>query len=118
MLCAKDEQVFRQVVKAARAGKACPTNFKLADMLGWSTPSTASEALHRLERSGLVQVERHSTTRIVTIVETGESTTRPIPKARRYHKAEHKVVNPPEPVKRDPCFRCGVRGDLHGETCE
>lgn len=60
--------------RAAAAGATCPTNGDIADMLGLSSTATASGLVALLETAGHIKVERGRTSRVVTIVATGQRT--------------------------------------------
>lgn len=69
-----DLAVLREVTRAADAGEPCPSNNGLTDLIGAQSPSSPVNALRRLERAGLIRVERFATARRVTIVATGRQT--------------------------------------------
>lgn len=132
-----DRTVLEIVTKAAEEGRPCPTNNEMSCRLGFKSLSGPINALERLQRRGLVTVERFHTERRVTITATGKATKvfndkphwrdnpdhqteekfPPLPRGRAYRGRPLKFVptadellNMPR-VSRDPCFHCGARGD-------
>lgn len=70
----KLQHLYNILCEAACAGKPCPTNSMLADMLDYSAPSKASDAVSLLEAMGFITADRGRTNRVVTIVKTGHRT--------------------------------------------
>lgn len=130
-----DRTVLEMVTRAADAGLPCPTNGELAGALGFNSHSGPINALERLQRRGLIVVERFQIERRVTIVATGKRTKifndrphwRDVPEHQRAEKfppmprnyrgrplkfvpTAEELLNMPR-VSRDPCFHCGARGD-------
>lgn len=68
------QQCFTILERAANAGVKCPTNADLAELMGYNTIGKPAEWVVRLERAGLIEVERRNTGRVVTIVATGKKT--------------------------------------------
>lgn len=66
-------KIFALLRQAADRGEDCPTNAILAERFGCGTNAIAN-ALHFLESSGMIAVERLAAGRIVTIVATGKCT--------------------------------------------
>lgn len=132
-----DRTVLEMVTLAADAGLPCPTNNEMSCRLGFKSVSGPINALERLQRRGLIVVERFHMERRVTIVATGNKTKvfndkphwrdvpehqtaekfPPMPKKRDYRGRPLKFVPTAEEllnmprVSRDPCFHCGARGD-------
>ena len=122
--------------RAANAGHPCPSNGVLAGAIGASSSSNPVNVMARLQKRGLITVERFATSRIVTITATGKSTFGDRSKAPHWRVAgaknpgaytgkgrrpdqlplrERVAITPeamPEPVDRTPCPRCGVRADF------
>jgi hypothetical protein len=74
---AKEERLQRAydiILHAAECGAICPTNDKLADMLGLSRADKASGYVSLLEAMGFITVQRGRKNRVVTIVKTGKKT--------------------------------------------
>jgi len=69
-----ENMVYRALCRAAEADERCPTSIEIATMLDCSPGGTATGIVARLERRGLIQVERYQRERRVTIVATGKST--------------------------------------------
>lgn len=76
-----DQIIMGALTSAAEQGAYCPTADDLSDMIDSNAVSTTVAIIHRLERRGLVKVERYQRSRRVTIVETGCSTAEPANKA-------------------------------------
>lgn len=70
----KIQRLYAILCEAADAGKICPSNSDLADMLDYSAPSKASDAVGLLEAMGFITAQRGRTNRVVTIVKTGART--------------------------------------------
>lgn len=73
--------IFRRLREAADAGEDCPTCDDLADLIGANAVATTVGVMQRLERKGLILVERYQRTRRVTIVATGAQTREPVNQA-------------------------------------
>ena len=116
----------------ALAGEPCPTNPELGARLGYDS-SYPSELMRTLEIERKIAVQRGTRGRIVTILADGPakgcSTETDAARIRSYHKVSRTIVrrkageiaaaetgHPDVPlgqlVARDPCLRCGTRGDL------
>ena len=126
---AQQDLAFAAIERAAAGGEPCPKNDEIAHIIGASSPATGARIVATLERRGLIRVERFGRGREVTIVASGKSTAG-YPGTRRPHFSLHRKKGPsrsraaaPQPVAalppdaqvrvyRDPCFRCGVRGDI------
>ncbi|SNT15685.1 hypothetical protein SAMN06295912_1505 [Sphingomonas laterariae] len=65
--------VFTAVAEAADVGAPCPSNQDLADIIDGSV-SSPPYILTRLQRQGLIAIERYQKERRITIVETGKQT--------------------------------------------
>lgn len=102
---AGDSEAFAVVRAAAEAGEPCPSRQKIAARLGVSA-SCVDDRLRRLEAGGRITIVRR-TPLVVTIVATGQTTSLAPAKP-----TDRPPVIVPEIVDREPCFRCGVRGDI------
>lgn len=122
--------VLKMLSDAAEREREAPYNTVIADRLGFASIATASGYVTRLEKMGLIRVERFRSGREVTIVATGKRTLwrgdrtphfRVAGKAPR--PATPRIVDPAAPtpeetmaarprVDRDPCFKCGTRRDV------
>jgi hypothetical protein len=74
--------IYRMVCVAAQAGLPCPVNLDFEDAVGFNSTSMGPKLLARLERKGLVVVQRSQKARRVMVVETGRWTAWPV-----WHKA-------------------------------
>lgn len=117
------DTVLEMVERAANAGAACPSNLDIAQAIGAKSISSGPKALERLEKRGLIKVERGATSRVVTILATGKRTAgtvtkrhwsvRGVVKSAPQNKPAEQIFREERPaVYRDPCPRCGVRGDI------
>jgi DNA-binding MarR family transcriptional regulator len=68
-----DTTILAMISEAAEIGAPCPTNEDLGDRLGFGL-SAPPQILNRLERRGLIIVERYQRSRRVTIIATGKAT--------------------------------------------
>jgi hypothetical protein len=119
------------LTRAAESNQSCPSNEVLTGMLGATSHSSGAAALDRLARRGLIEVERYSNSRVVTIVATGLRTAGEpgtphwragnVTKAvdRKPQLASAAAMSPgiiAEPaqvrVDRKPCTWCGTRADV------
>lgn len=126
----REERAFRILKSCAESNQKCPTNGEFCELLGMDSVGATSGVLSRLEKRGLISIERGQCCRVVTITETGQKTagTVPTPHWRfngdripgKYLRHSKPAINAdPEPeisdlerVDRDPCFLCGTRGDV------
>lgn len=135
-LTAQDLVVLAALNGAANAGSSCPSNEDIMAMTNVASPASAAAILKKLQKRGLITVERIARARRVTIVETGRQTAavtgRPRSKGAgpnhrtamavysarkqaeriRAEEADKLVALAIASVEREPCFRCGVRGDV------
>lgn len=108
--------VFDAIVEIAEAGQPMLSSGQLADRLGLRT-QTVCDLIGRLEERRTIKVYRGRSTRIIEIAATGARTGEGPMRAQRakvvrwHDKVEEREPEPPR-VARDPCFRCGVRGDI------
>lgn len=124
-----DDVAMKAIERAAATNAPCPQNEELAGLVGAASISTGARLIASLERKGLIKVTRFGCRREVTIVATGASTARvegsrtphfSLSRARRdspmaepMQAISHAAAQAEQPrVYRDPCFRCGVRGDI------
>ncbi|QEH79920.1 hypothetical protein EIK56_17985 [Sphingomonas sp. C8-2] len=119
-------ELLAMLSEVARKGAPCPNNTEIQDRIDLSNGSEVQPLFHRLELAGVIKVERTGCSRRVTIVETGMTTGwtaivrgRPGYAGVRGPGDSHFPIEgfrgdlPPERyLDRDPCPRCGVRGDL------
>lgn len=134
---------YALIMAAAANGATCPSNAQIAHACGYASASRGTELIARLEYDGLIRVARFQSSRIVTIVATGESTAHrfgvphvrrgdgsgvvsPMPRrapVKRYKQTPHDSGRGAQDwreaaslvVRREPCARCSVRSDLHDE---
>lgn len=69
-----DAAVLEAISAAADAGQKCPSNYDLCDLIGANSTSRVVDIMARLQKRGLIRVERFSYARRVTIVATGKAT--------------------------------------------
>lgn len=69
-----ERTTYRALAEAARAGLPCPSNIDIEILCGYNSCSMGPALVKRLERKGLIRVERYQRFRIVEIVATGERT--------------------------------------------
>jgi hypothetical protein len=112
--------IYGALLQAARAGQACPSNSDLCKLIGASSVSTPAHSIARMEKAGKIRVTHEGNGREIHIVELGvtivsktwaTSITRERETA-QFERTVARLTPPPAPVYRDPCFRCGVRGDI------
>lgn len=72
-----DKMIYEAIREAAANGEACPTNLDLAARLGYVSGGNIARRIKILEEAGLIKVERYLHHRIVTVIETGQSTAQP-----------------------------------------
>lgn len=103
----------------------CPSNGEIAGLLHMEGVHTASKSILRLEARGAITVKRYRSSRVVTIVSTGQSTASALPPSPPLHAdgaagADHqsqgdasaRTKAQPLGIDREPCRLCGVRGDI------
>ena len=73
-LTAWEREVLTCIAEAAEAGRAAPTGDELQERCGCESISTTVHLVQRLERKGLIRVERFQRTRRITILSTGKAT--------------------------------------------
>ena len=69
-----DRIAFDLIVRAAERGDRAPTATDIQEAVGCNSVSSTVNIVQRLERRGLIRVERHQVARRITVVETGKST--------------------------------------------
>lgn len=109
--------LFRELVCCANKGERCPTNTALAAKMGIASASGVQQIFVKLVEAGVIKVHRLANVRIVTITESGNRTGSEkvgptIAKARGAPPRNLDPATVPDPVDRDPCWKCGTRGDL------
>lgn len=72
----QERQVYDLLCQAARLSAVCPTNLDIEMLLGYESASTGPVMVARLEKRGLIRVERYQRFRIIEICATGERTAR------------------------------------------
>lgn len=65
---------YDAIYNAAESGEPCPLNLDIEMMLGCNSTSTAPKVVRRLERKGLIVVERFQKYRRIQVVATGKWT--------------------------------------------
>lgn len=106
--------------RCAAAGAAAPTNDVICERFGYSSKSSAVRLLDRLEWAGLIERERSSNSRTVTITASGQRTgvggfvggSTGRGRHRIEKLAAEKLPAPHQIIDRTPCPRCAVRADI------
>jgi hypothetical protein len=112
--------IYDALVRAARAGQACPSNSDLCRLIGATSVSTPAHSIARMEKAGKLRVTHEGNGREIHIVElnvtiiskTWSNTTTRERETAQFERTMARIAPPPPPVFRDPCFRCGVRADV------
>lgn len=86
----RQRELHARILEAIGAGAPCPTNAEFTAWLGVSSTSTVAEHLGRLEARSVIRVARTGNWRVITDVETGESTAQRRQKVVRFTR-----LNPP-----------------------
>ncbi len=87
---AAETVVLQALTRAANRGAPCPTNSRLAELLGACSSGAPVSTLHRLEKLGLIKVDRYASSRQVTIIATGRRTQAPASAAKHWRdRPEH-----------------------------
>ncbi len=87
---AAEAVVLQALTRAANRHEPCPTNSRLAELLGARSSGAPNSTLQRLEKRGLIKVDRYSSSRQVTIVATGRRTRAPASAAKHWRdRPEH-----------------------------
>lgn len=73
------ERLYSILCDLAAAGKPCPTNGALAEVLGYERDESVNRPIQYLERAGLIRRYSFGHHRFFEIVETGERTADPRP---------------------------------------
>lgn len=71
---ADEAAILARLTEAAAAGEPCPNNGELARLIGSAVSTHALDILTRLERRGVLAIDRRGKHRAVTIVATGQRT--------------------------------------------
>lgn len=102
------EAILARFARAAAEEKPCPGDTALGRATGVSTGNVTARVAE-LVAAGAITITRLSLQRrVVTITATGESTA-PTSQEDDEPRQRPPAVRPPD---RDPCFLCGVRGDI------
>lgn len=111
-LTASARAVYRELLAAAEAGAACPSNDRIAAATGMTKASISSH-MSQAERRGWIMVVRDGVRRRVVVLASGQSTGWGLPSG---YDAELGVRRPPPPPeRRDPCWHCGTRPEYAEE---
>jgi predicted transcriptional regulator len=86
VLSTNEQVVLRMLTRCAALKEPCPSNIRIAESLGVSSCSTGAAVIQRLERKGLIRVERFISGRTVEIVATKQKTQAPEVKAPHWSK--------------------------------
>lgn len=94
-LAEQEAVVLAMLEKAARMNDECPSNAVLAVACGFSAANQAPAVVARLEKRGVIRVQRNSRKRKVTIVATGDATCEVIADERTYGSRRKRPVAAP-----------------------
>lgn len=94
-LAEQEAVVLAMLEKAARMNDECPSNAVLAVACGFSAANQAPAVVARLEKRGVIRVQRNSRKRKVTIVATGDATCEVIADERTYGSRRKRPVAVP-----------------------
>lgn len=121
-LTGPEAAILALIDEAASRGEKCPSNYTMADAIGYAANSISTLIQH-LEGKGYITVERGNAKRVVTILATGARTagfTEPKfkrPKMWFTRRVQTEPENPPVRIApRDPCFFCAVPADRHDQA--
>jgi DNA-binding transcriptional regulator YhcF (GntR family) len=125
--------IMRMLANAASYGKPCPTNAEIASAIGMKGTATAAGWIAKLEAEGRIEVARGHNARVVTILHSGQRTAGVVEKthwrlvddakaqkaAEKTRRSKSQITAKTLPaavpltrVYREPCPKCGVRGDI------
>jgi hypothetical protein len=90
----KDRAIYAAIAAAARAGRPCPTADDLVEVSGYAAVSSTVDAVHRIERSGVIVVERWQRSRRVMLADTGEWTALPLNRAPHWRERPRDAALP------------------------
>ena len=76
-LTPRQRRLLDIITKAARAGRVCPTNKTIAEMDGLASASAVADTISRLQRKGLIEVERFNRARIIYLPDLDLQTATP-----------------------------------------
>jgi hypothetical protein len=76
-MTAMESDLLAWLEHCARLGEPCPRNDEICGRFNFGSGATASRMIKNLEAAGTIRVERFQTSRMVTIIATGDSTQRP-----------------------------------------
>lgn len=76
-LTPRQQRIYDIIANAARAGKVCPTNKAIAKMEGLTSASAVADIIARLQRKGVIEVERFNRSRIIYLVDLDLETAPP-----------------------------------------
>lgn len=111
-----EAMVYNEMVRAARAGEACPSNTMLCKVLGATSVATPSRLVKRLAARGRLSVKGYANGREIHIPEIGmtllSASSRRFLDHGETPAPRREMAEPTMAVFRDPCFRCGVRADI------
>lgn len=137
-IAANERAIYRAVRSSAEAGEECPKNETLAAVIGSASVSTPVRMLARLQKARRLVVHSYQSSRVVEFPD-GIKTKEPATKVPHWRDGGSKNFTPPKPretnrqrqerqhaafiarereieslrvAPRDPCPKCGVRGDI------
>jgi hypothetical protein len=111
--------IYRAIYEAAKAGEPSPSDWFLAGLINRSSYSVQT-SIKRLERLGTIEVVRDRRRRVFIVAHGGWRTQ--VSNAAEMSENDYRrramlqaAANEqaPKPIApREPCFMCGVRGDI------
>ncbi len=93
--------IFRALVAATERSEPCPDHADLNALIGCSSTSTSPTIVGRLEKMGLIEVQRFQRSRQVCIVATGKCTARPINTAPHWRDRPKETPSPSIAIVRE-----------------
>lgn len=69
--------IYQMIVNCANDGRPAPTNAEMREKIILRSISSVSEIVATLEQRNMIRVQRTADARIIEVIETGKSTSRP-----------------------------------------
>ncbi|KPL67428.1 hypothetical protein SZ64_04500 [Erythrobacter sp. SG61-1L] len=119
---AHENLLLRHIEAVADAGTVLEGNTGLADAIGLTSSEQVQKLFSKLVIAKRIKVQIISNRRVVTVLETGKRTGKPVVPKSKNHVPRDRSERPPAQVKeeaapviqtRDPCIACGVPYHRH-----